>query len=293
MAYLLQSDYKKLIQTDNLLSVIGQDTNVLAGIELTAQAELVSYLTQKYDCTKEFTDTVAWSNATAYKAKNRVYLTAPPYDNNAVYVTGALILQTGNVYRSIAGNAAQPFTVANWTLIGPQYKLFYVTLPFNEFDLAGNYVIGNQVWWKDSVYTNKIATTFLSHDGMLQFRASNNIPPGNIFPDDAINGLQYWGTAVPYSVTAATLPTDVTKWTAADNRSQQMVTYMIDIALYHVHSRIAPRNIPDLRVHRYDNAIKWLKMAGRGEITPSLPLIQPKQGNRIRYASDVKMINTY
>ena len=82
-------------------------------------------------------------------------------------------------------------------------------------------------------------------------------------------------------------------WKFGDNRNQQLVNYFIDIALYHVHSRISPRNIPDLRVKRYDDAIKWLKMAGRGDITAELPLIQPKQGARVRYGGQVKNINTY
>ena len=118
------------------------------------------------------------------------------------------------------------------------------------------------------------------------------MPLANIFPDDTVNGVKYWGAGTAYSVASGTLPTLTTKWTDGDNRSQQLLTYMIDLSLYHVHSRIAPRNIPDLRVLRYENAIKWLRMAGKGEITPDLPIIQPLQGNRIRYATDIKQINS-
>lgn len=49
--------------------------------------------------------------------------------------------------------------------------------------------------------------------------------------------------------------------------------YMTDMALYHLHSRISPRSIPQLRFERYERAIKWLKMVAAGELTPDLPLL--------------------
>ena len=76
MAYLIPNDYKKLIQTDNLNQVIGNDTNVLIGVELAAQAEAISYLVQKYEVGQEFTDTYQYDPAKVYKAKDRVYLDA-------------------------------------------------------------------------------------------------------------------------------------------------------------------------------------------------------------------------
>jgi hypothetical protein len=90
-------------------------------------------------------------------------------------------------------------------------------------------------------------------------------------------------------------PTDTSKWTLGDNRNAQVVNYMVDIVLYHIHSRIAPKNIPDLRVKRYDDAISWLKNCAKGDwITASIPLIQPKQGMRSRWGSRIpKQNNDY
>jgi Protein of unknown function (DUF1320) len=92
--------------------------------------------------------------------------------------------------------------------------------------------------------------------------------------------------------------TDITSWqpiywTKGDNRSQQLVAMMIDISLYHLHSRIAPQNIPELRVKRYDAAIEWLDKAVRGVVIPNLPARQPIQGNIIRWGSKTKLNNTY
>jgi hypothetical protein len=81
-------------------------------------------------------------------------------------------------------------------------------------------------------------------------------------------------------------------WVKGDNRNQQMVNYLIDIILYHLHSRIAPRNIPELRVKRYDDAIAWLKQCAKGEfITGGLPLLQPRQGMRIRHGGSLQKQN--
>lgn len=77
------------------------------------------------------------------------------------------------------------------------------------------------------------------------------------------------------------------------NRDPQLLAYIIDIALFHLHSRIAPRNVPELRQTRYDNAIAWLKMCAFGDVTPKLLVKTPAQGNRIRYGGNVKKINQY
>jgi phage gp36-like protein len=76
------------------------------------------------------------------------------------------------------------------------------------------------------------------------------------------------------------------------DRDPQLLNYIIDIALYHLHSRIAPRNIPVLRENRYNNAVTWLKMCAMGDVTPKLAL-QPLTGKVIRWGSAPKTQNTY
>jgi hypothetical protein len=34
-------------------------------------------------------------------------------------------------------------------------------------------------------------------------------------------------------------------------------------------------------------------MCAEGNVTPNLPLISPKQGNRIRYGGGIRQINSY
>lgn len=71
-------------------------------------------------------------------------------------------------------------------------------------------------------------------------------------------------------------------------RNKAVVMYMIDITLYHLHSRVAPRNISQLRTDRYRQAIAWLNMCASGELSPSLPLRVSVDGtteDRLRWGS--------
>lgn len=56
-----------------------------------------------------------------------------------------------------------------------------------------------------------------------------------------------------------------------NNRNALIVLYMIDIALYHLHSNISADNIPELRIIRYNAAKDWLKAVSKGDISPDLP----------------------
>lgn len=55
------------------------------------------------------------------------------------------------------------------------------------------------------------------------------------------------------------------------DRSKLIVLYMIDIALYHLHSNITPDNVPEIRYLRYQRAMEWLKKVADGKLTPNLP----------------------
>jgi hypothetical protein len=205
--------------------------------EQTAQAEMISYLAQRYKVNEIFTDTKTFDNSHVYKAKQ-------------------LVLYSDS-------------------------KLYYVNIPVAEYDKTVTYTAGNQVFFNDSVYTC-------------------------LFNIKAIDPTysQYWGTGIPYSVTAV-LPTDVTKWTLGDNRNPLIVQYLLDITLYHLHSRINPRNIPDLRKERYNGndpmdrggAIGWLKKVASSDLTADLPTIDPSQGVSIRWGNangiTIRNSNTY
>ena len=74
--------------------------------------------------------------------------------------------------------------------------------------------------------------------------------------------------------------TETEFFTEGDNRNPKIVDVTIDVLLYHMHARISPRNIPDLRRLRYDGddpsqrggAVGYLKQVQKGVITPNLPI---------------------
>lgn len=61
-------------------------------------------------------------------------------------------------------------------------------------------------------------------------------------------------------------------WKQDDPRSLILISKLIDIILYHASVSEAINLVPELRLERYDNAIKWLKEARDGMITLNLPI---------------------
>ncbi|GAF75756.1 unnamed protein product [marine sediment metagenome] len=104
----------------------------------------------------------------------------------------------------------------------------------------------------------------------------------------------YDGTAKLYylciaDATAQPL-TNTAFFTQIDDRNQKLVQITIDVFLYHLHTRLNPRNIPTHRKIRYDgdgdiqksmNAIKWLTMVQKGTIAPNLTVILDDDGEQL------------
>ena len=56
-----------------------------------------------------------------------------------------------------------------------------------------------------------------------------------------------------------------------ENRDHFIVMITIDILLYHLWAKRAPRKIPEYRATRYQDALDWLKDVGTGEMDSALP----------------------
>lgn len=300
MSYLIPSDYKKQIQAGNLGQVIRSDATIQSAAEQTAIDEASSYLVQKYDLATELQDTPAWDPTLTYKAGGRVYLDAPAYVAANTYDTGAYTTfnagtpgASTSVYKALQDGITGTWDGTKWKLICPQYQIFNAIYPQPIFNLHGCYVIGNPVFWKDYTYVCLTASWIFTGETILQFTNLGNIPYSNVFPDNPAQGPNYWGTKTSYAIPAATDILNTAYWAMGDNRCQQLVTYLIDIALYHMHSAIAPANVPDLRQKRYDDAVQWLNRAAKGVVTASLPVKQPIQGRRNRYGGQIKNNNSW
>ena len=294
MAYLITSDYLPQIQSGQLTQLVTTNNGIRAITENRAIAEVKSHLVQKYLTDTEFTDTAQWSNAATYYAANRIYLDATAYSALSTYALGALVLQAGNVYRcSTAIVTPEAFTVGKWTLINAQYTIYYAKYPNPLFSLYGVYVIGDVVYYEGKTYTCKTATQGITQQSAIQYQTSSELPQVNIPPTGSSSSAQYWTELATYTVPAGTLPTDTTYWTLGDNRNQQILGYTIDIVLYYLHARVAPQNIPQLRMDNYDVAREMLREMAKGGVTLDMLKIQPKQGNRVLWGSNIKNINSY
>lgn len=278
MARLLRNnDYLRAVQQDNLLQIIESNDTTRKEVEQSAQEEMISYLIQRYITSEIFTDTTSFLIGSNYFGNNLIEYSEAAYDPLATYIAGNRVSINNKIYSSIAGNPPQAFNVLNWTFITENESLYYAKLPQQAYSNTTEYAMGAMVWYKDIVYT-ALTTTL------------GNVP----------TNTNYWSAGAAYSFSGF-YPENTTYWIKGDNRNQLILMYLIDITLYHLHTRINPRNIPELRMIRYDGnnpaqnggAIAWLKRIAGGELTANLPVILPEQGNSIRYGSNPKNINVY
>lgn len=73
-----------------------------------------------------------------------------------------------------------------------------------------------------------------------------------------------------------------------DSRDMFIVMITIDIALYHLWSKMAPRKIPELRAQRYQDALDWLKGVGDGTMKSNLPQLDVDN-----FKSDISIVSRY
>lgn len=99
------------------------------------------------------------------------------------------------------------------------------------------------------------------------------------------------------AVVAGTKVSNTTNWQIGDTRDPLIVRYFIDISIYELHCRVNPRNIPEHRLQRRDDAVKWLKMVSdpRNNINPNFPerTFDDKKGLDVSWNSNSKISHYY
>lgn len=181
-------------------------------------------------------------------------------------------------------------------------QVFRVVIPY----LATTaFAVGDRVFWSPDAYDTAVTYTIgqvMSFEDNI-YSAKGTTTPGVFQPSEwtleAENNTFYTCTAD----STGNLPSDTNYFTAGDNRNSKIKQVTIDITLYNIHSKIAPRSVPDVRRIRYDgggnkndseNAITYLVKVQKGQVTPDLPVIQPIEQNseRVSYGSTPNL-NTY
>jgi hypothetical protein len=64
-------------------------------------------------------------------------------------------------------------------------------------------------------------------------------------------------------------------WAEEDPRNALIVQYVVNIMIFNICVRIAPRKIPEHRKFMYDEAVAWIKEVRDNLITPDLPKQRP------------------
>src|ERR1019366_406144 len=268
--YLISKDYQRIIQTSELNAITSNDISIRVLVEGSVQSEVYAWLKQRFDL-----------DSTAYNPASTFVLNSLTLINGLVY------------YCSTAIVVPEVFNGANWTLLGTQYDLFFVTPPEQLFDEMTVYKVGDKVFWRNKVYTSLKDSVREDQQNALQASSIESIGLGNVLPDDRTNGLSFWGVGIAYSVAVGTYPIDITKWTKGDNRNQMFVTIIMVIVVYNLCSRIAPNNVPEARHNAWVKALKDIKDMASGDINAQLPIIQPAIGNRIQFGGDQRQINSW
>jgi hypothetical protein len=106
------------------------------------------------------------------------------------------------------------------------------------------------------------------------------------------SGILYLCTV---DATSESLP-DTNFFIVQDDRNRKLVQVVVDVFLYHLHTRLNPRNIPIHRRLRYDgdgdiekamSAVKWCSMVQKGTITPALTPSLDEDGEEIQDGQSV------
>jgi phage gp36-like protein len=276
MPYILKSDYNHLIQETNLLQLIDNDEAIRTRCENTAIKEMRSYLSARYDLEVEMVVPTIWVKATSYTGNQLVYLYASAYVPETTYSLNNLVEYDGDVYICIQAGQGKMGNASYWTVMGSMYSMFTAIPNADNFDYETQYEKDDEVFYKGKKYTATTDTI-------------------NIFPDDEDYGDNYWGAGVADTFTGVNI-TDTDKWEAGDSRNSLLLDRVLDMTIYYMHKAIAPRNIPELRVKAYDDAIEWLKAAANGTVIAEMTYIQPRSsssGLRTRFGYNQKNSNTY
>jgi len=312
---------------------------MLMETEAIAQAEISSYLVGRYITDELFAQTQDWASGSTYFGKNLITYTEPKFNSGTTYNAGDRFSYRGfnfnliyEVGVTISGQTPINGSDFFYTVICDNHALFYANLPVPEFDQTINYVKGQLVWYQDHIYqainpmigvTPAQSMNLELRYGIPSVQAYQGVYPvdflnSNVFSDprpviNTANWALYSGPVTSY-FTGSTYyfsgktPDNTTYWTQGDNRNPQIVMYYIDILLYHLHARINPRNIPELRNIRYNGgvdandtraayaqagAIGWLKNIEKGKIHLNAAPIIPTSGGNFRWGSYEKRTNSF
>lgn len=306
--YLIVPDYYT-VQQPGLLSQLFTNDIERKAAESWGITTINSYLSAKYNTQAEFTNTLPYDYTKSYGANDRVVIDFADWVADTAYSIGDLVIYEDYGYICTTANSDATFTVGNWKVMGQQYAIFSIPLPYPLFEQmpqpakgpnrAGVYKVGDVVWWAGHTYTCLRPTIIGDYDSVIQYPSYNAIPAPNYFPDDPKNGSTYWHDEGAYVIAAGEYPTidpepiGAPPWELSDNRDPTIVNAVVMLSLWRLFKRIAPMNVPDHIMDEFKRIMDWLDCVKRGDLTTEVRQNQPETQYRIAWNSQPKQRNGY
>jgi len=310
--YLRKVDYSPIIQngqlSNQLLDPLNAGTNQRIFAETWAIGKIYESIEQRFDLAFEITPTLPYDYYKTYYAGDRVCIdfdewVAPAEETS--YLFGNCVIKNDIGYFCVQPNNSATFRPEDWVRIGKKDDVYYIPYPYPIFRLepeqqrgiftAGYYKKDDKVWWANKVWTAKQETVLIDDAAYIQFQYINNIPPANTFPN-AKGGDLFWTDDGEYSFTGTLEEPNypsIGVWKLGDNRNAILVSSLIDLSLWRLHSRISPQNIPALRESNKNATFQWLKDIKDGRINLDIEPLQPQQGLNLTWGSKPKYISKY
>lgn len=331
MAYLRKKDYLSLISVADLDVITGSDDTILTNKEKASQEEVSSFLRHRYEVGLIFKDIKSYSDLTQFNTADLVEWTESTYSAVLTYNIGARVVYSGSIYKCNTNGTTGIWNASKWDFICLDKLLYYCNipclgvLPSESVTYTSSKIISglHQItgWNKETYSTlyferydgyvniylsasdrttrnNKVGYFKYDYQG-LELPYTAEIQPGS-YPYNLFSG---YIDVIGFANELDTWSVSVTKnWTLGDNRNQKLVEIMLDVTLYHLYTRIQPRNIPTHVVNRYDGgtekqtagAIGYLKMIQKGTVQLDLPIHKDdERGQSIVFGSNPRQNYNY
>lgn len=104
-----------------------------------------------------------------------------------------------------------------------------------------------------------------------------------VAPDDSADWVQVGEADTIYvskSDTNTSKPNNTTDWEQKDPRHQNIRLYLVDMVIYHLYSLTQPRQVPEMRKNRKDDAKAFFEKVRKGEVDMELPPVYAGQDDR-------------
>jgi hypothetical protein len=331
MSFLRRKDYYSLIDTDQISTITTSTDSFLTDREKAAQEEISSYIRHRYDVTKIFKDILTYSFTTQYYINDLVQWSETAYSATSTYALNARVSYSGSIYKCNTAGTTGVWNSSKWDYLALNETLYYCavncvgSLPSSAFTFTTNaYTTSHddiKGWDKLSQTTiylkrldDEVRIYFSAADrssninvvGLFEYNQDGmdfpvNVPVMPGYNDDNILSgfisiIGYIPDLTEWSVVASNC------WVEGDNRNPMILQLMIDVVLYHILSRIQPRNIPDLRKERYDGndpnqnsgAVGYLKRVQKGDVQLDLPVhYDQERGQVFSFGSEEKQSFSY